>query len=567
MLKNAGSPSPAVESTEIIADAAEGTPDIRQGASADTTALGRSLLRYSPALVLVIIVVADAGRFADSDLWGHICAGEYVLRHGHFLMRDPFSYSAAGRPWLDHERLSEIVLAWAYVGGGVVGLKLLKFLCTTAVMVLISLTQAETGASMTIQMCVLTATAVGLGPTIQFRPQIFTFVLLASLFLILVRHNYGRVTRLWIIIPLMALWANLHGGYFVGLLVIALYGAVATLRDMWTGAGWRLNGFKFAGLLFASALATMLTPFGFNNWRAVIRTMGNPLTHHLVEEWKPFASVMLESVESRPISAVLYLLIVALMLALALTLALAPSGGDAPIAAVAGVFLLSALFAVRNVELFMIASAAPLSRHAELIAARYRRVDQTAEDPTHIRGWMIKQAIFTVVAAAVAIRTGLLSPRLVAAIPYPDGAVSFMEHRELNGNLLNDFNWGEYLYFHLAPRSHVFIDGRYDLVYPDSVIEQYVQFILAGPQANRLLDSHQHDFVLIKPDGPAYHLMMKRTDWKLIYRDQISVLFARAGSAAARIPDVPITGISPKSYFPGGEGVSSPPGGLADASL
>ena len=80
----------------------------------------RSLLRYSPALLAFIFVVADAGRWADPDLWGHLVFGRLILTHGHLPPRDIYSYSATGLPWHDHEWLSEVVLALCWSGLGVV---------------------------------------------------------------------------------------------------------------------------------------------------------------------------------------------------------------------------------------------------------------------------------------------------------------------------------------------------------------------------------------------------------------------------------------------------------------
>ena len=99
----------------------------------------RSLLRYSPALLLVAIAVADAGRFADPDLWGHVRFGQGVLNTWHLTRHDPYSYSAARHVWTDHEWLSELVLAFSYGALGVAGLKLMKFRCTATTIVLLAL--------------------------------------------------------------------------------------------------------------------------------------------------------------------------------------------------------------------------------------------------------------------------------------------------------------------------------------------------------------------------------------------------------------------------------------------
>jgi hypothetical protein len=65
------------------------------------------------------------------------------------------------------------------------------------------------------------------------------------------------------------------------------------------------------------------------------------------------------------------------------------------------------------------------------------------------------------------------------------------------------------------------------------------------------LRAYPHDFVLIPPDAPISAPLEKNHDWKLVYRDRTALLFARADSAAAKIPDVPVEGVVPKrSYFP-----------------
>ena len=53
----------------------------------------QSLVRYSSALLLFTIAVADAGRWADPDLWGHLAFGRLILAHGRLPARDSYSYS------------------------------------------------------------------------------------------------------------------------------------------------------------------------------------------------------------------------------------------------------------------------------------------------------------------------------------------------------------------------------------------------------------------------------------------------------------------------------------------
>jgi hypothetical protein len=110
---------------------------------------------------------------------------------------------------------------------------------------------------------------------------------------------------------------------------------------------------------------------------------------------------------------------------------------------------------------------------------------------------------------------------------------------------------GEYLIWHLEPPSKVFIDGRYDTIYPGKVINQFLDFINARPAALSILHAYPHDLVLIPVKAPAVSLMESTPGWKLVYRDPVAVLFARSNSAAARLGGVPIAGtLQRKSVFP-----------------
>jgi len=108
-----------------------------------------------------------------------------------------------------------------------------------------------------------------------------------------------------------------------------------------------------------------------------------------------------------------------------------------------------------------------------------------------------------------------------------------MQAERLHGNVLDDFGWGEYLIFYLAPESKVFIDSRYDMVYPQAVLADYLDFFLVRPRAAAVLAAYPHDFVLLRVASPAYGFMMAQPGWRIVYRDKVAALFARANSPAA----------------------------------
>jgi len=180
-----------------------------------TTGAARvSLLRYSPALILFAIVIADARQHSDPDLWGHVLFGRQLLAHGSLPRDNPYSYSAPTFPWLHHEWLSEVLMGALFDKFGTAGLKLLKFACTAGTISLIALAEAETIAPALVQLSILLAAALLLMPVMQFRPQLFDFLLLSAIIALLARHHRRGSGMLWVAIPLIAVWSNLHGGFF-----------------------------------------------------------------------------------------------------------------------------------------------------------------------------------------------------------------------------------------------------------------------------------------------------------------------------------------------------------------
>jgi hypothetical protein len=511
----------------------------------------RSLFLYSPALVAVIIAIADSVRLADPDLWGHVRFGQLALETHHLLLHDTFSYSAAGRLFHDHEWLTDIVTATAYNLLGVFGLKVLKLAATAVTILMLALGEAETGAPEFLQFVVLLGVGVTLSPYLQFRPQSATFALFSVVLLMLTRDTFRRAGRLWVLIPLLALWANLHGGFIMGIAALGIYCAVAGGQDLAAGRGIA-RGARLAALTAAAALATLLTPYGLGNWYAILHALRNPYTRIAVADWQPLLVLIARALHHTGIGAAMFeALVLVLMGGLALSWAAAREMDDLPLVAIAAVMSAAAITAQRNVPIAAIAIAVPLTRHAWRAALRYgwSSADDGAPRPAP-RAPLFNQLILVVLTVAVLGGTGFFSARLRTTAPYPSGAVAFMQSHDLHGNVLNQFLWGDYLIWHIEPWSHVFIDGRYDTVYPEEVLRQFMLFNFDQPGGAEILARWPHDFVLISPKSSAARIMRASPDWKLIYRDPGALLYARAGSPAAKIAGEPVVGSPPPSTFP-----------------
>ena len=511
-----------------------------------------SLFHYSPALIFIAIVVADSTRLADPDLWGHVRFGQDVLAQRRLIFYDQYSYSAPGHLWLNHEWLTEVLMGAIYNAFGTVGLNLMKFACSAATIIFLALAMEETESPARVQFAILIAASVPLATHLQFRPQIFTFALMSSLLAILSRYNYRGRAPVWLAIPILAVWANLHGGFIMGLAALGTFTAVVFAQDLVLGRGMRRAMWLLA-ITAASTIATLATPYGVGTWQAVIHALQNPHTRTAIVDWLSLPdSLLLHWRQGRVAGVAGKILALAMFAALGVTFIQTPRGGDIALISIAALMIAAAFLAVRNLPLAVIATVTPLARHTALVLEARRERLGLPMAHAKDRSPTINQLMVAVAAFELLILTGLFSKKMAASDPYPAGAISYMKEHHLSGNILADFQWGEYVIWHMPPASKVFIDGRYDTVYPPKVIDDYLPFTHGEVVGKEILVNYPHDFVLVgQKNDPAYKLVIAQPGWKQIYRDDSCVLFARDTSAAAKLAPITVSvKDTPENSFP-----------------
>jgi hypothetical protein len=297
-----------------------------------------SLWRYSPALVLFAIVLADIRQLSDPDLWGHVLWGRELLAHGSLPPNNIYSYSAPNFRWLHHEWLSEVLMSALFDRYGPLGLKLLKFVCAAGTISFIVLAESETTAPATVQALVTLLAALILVPAFQFRPQMFDLLLLSAIIAMLARHNWRGSAPLWIAIPILAIWSNLHGGFFVGLVAMGTYSAAIFLSDIVIGRGPRreLVIAAITAAAAASTLCTFLIPSARDSWHTLIFSLMNQTTHTDIVDWKPLIA-SLRTAPAGSLEQKYFVLVLLFFAAAALSVILTPKSADTPMVAVAGV--------------------------------------------------------------------------------------------------------------------------------------------------------------------------------------------------------------------------------------
>ena len=181
--------------------------------------------------ITFLAVFTMAARMSvDTDTWWHFLAGEWMVENRQILQVGVLSHTRYGEPWRYPGWLVEIPMYWIYRLAGPGGLNL-----WTAAMVTLAFAfiwRVQSGSSY-LRAFITVLAAAASGVYWAARPYLVTFVLVA-VFLYLLEHwrwhpGPKHERWLWLLPVLMVLWANSHGGFFAGFLLLAVYLA---------GEGW-----------------------------------------------------------------------------------------------------------------------------------------------------------------------------------------------------------------------------------------------------------------------------------------------------------------------------------------
>jgi hypothetical protein len=457
----------------------------------------------------------------DGDTYWHIATGQWILRHGAIPATDPFSHTMPGAAWTAHEWLSEVILAAAHQVGGwnlVAAVAAVAFAATIALLTRALLKWLEPIYSLLFASLAVAMTAGHL----LARPHILAMPLMMIWTIELVRASEARRSPgLWLL-PVMTLWANLHGGFTLGIALACAIAVEAVLNSQQRATTARSWG-VFLALTVISALVTPHGPQGILYTWQLLFELNYALTR--VGEWRSPDFHVLQPLE-------LWLL-GGLALVLHQGLRLPPIR----LALVLGLLHL-ALKHIRSVELvgllvpLFIASPFARQWHAmqqerpqlQSLDRFFRRLAQPAGRSATLTSFLL------VLAASVwnARARPLEPPESIV----PAKAINAVRQAGIAGPVLNSYSSGGYLIYLGIP---VFIDGRADM-YGDTFLKQYVEAMeLRKTDAlENLIAKYDVAWTLLEPDNSAVALLDHLPQWRRFYTDKSAVVHVRATDPATQ---------------------------------
>lgn len=223
---------------------------------------------------LLCAFVVGIKQIREPDIWWQLLTGRWMLEHGEVTRQDMFSYTMEGTEWINVKWLYEVIIAFIEKGLGPHGVMLLQSLVNVAIVYLLLNILSRFAKELKTGVSTFYATIgviLFLGASefrMAGRPEMMSHLMTALYMFILWRSvNYSWKSILWLV-PLQCLWANMHDGYPVGMVIIAIYIGGALLSYLLYKSKEDLNAAgRLSAIWGGMALAIIINPNTIQLWK------------------------------------------------------------------------------------------------------------------------------------------------------------------------------------------------------------------------------------------------------------------------------------------------------------
>jgi tetratricopeptide (TPR) repeat protein len=480
--------------------------------------------------VLFILVIILTGlvsfRFlSDPDIGTHLRTGKWIIENHRIPDKDTFTYTCTDHDYIDSYWLFQVLVYSVYRISGYSGLSIFVFLLSMLLFYLVMLRLQRAGVPLFIASCVLVIGFLCIESRITLRPEMFTFLFMTGMLLVLDRYYQEKRKNLYFLPLIMLFWCNMHGLFILGFLLIGAYFISLYLRDrkvdpyflLWIGLSVLIcfvNPYSYKLLAYPFLLNTRLS--NDNIFHQHIRELTSfiRLDHFIFNDYlfillfsMAFIFILL-TWKNRKIHEFILLI----------------------------VFFYLAWVSIRNIGLFSVVSIPVLC-----ISARdFRKWRQPwiANKIGNARMRIISTILF-VLSVIFIIGTGMrifTNSYYLANNSYnktgigvddrhlPVKAVAFLNTNHLNGRIINSLSLGGWLSWGLP--QPVFIDGRLEVV-GESLYNE-VRNSWSGGLGN-LIRKYEPSLIIYNYGQyyPWTIQLSRMPGWRLIYLDGFTAIFAK----------------------------------------
>lgn len=469
-------------------------------------------------LLVIVVFAASVKKIAEPDIWWHLRNARYLLVNHSFPSVDTYSFTATGSAWLNHEWLSEIPFYLGFRAAELRGLLLVYFSLLLLIFAGVYYLSCLAGAERK-NAAVATLGAILLGE-VSVGPRMLLFGWLCMVGLLIVLERFRQTGRgLWMLPPLFAVWINFHGSWVFGLVVLAITIASGLVEGEW--------GLVFSHRWTQSELRKLLIAVG----ASIVALFANPFGYKLV--LYPFDLLFRQQTNLKHIDEWM-------------SVDFQTGTGRLALAAILAV-LAAALFSRRRWRLDGVGLTA-FALWAALTHVRFlfflglivvpilapRLKFFPPHDPDAEKPWLNAVIMAGIVAGLIFFFPSEAVLQATVDATYPTAALAFMQKQHINGRIFNNYGFGGYMEW-VAPEFKPFIDGRADLFVYNGTFDEHVH-AASMESTFEILDKHQIEYALLKPDQPLTYVLQHASGWKTIYADKTAVLLQRVPPLVSESP-------------------------------
>jgi hypothetical protein len=463
---------------------------------------------------LVRALVEPAALLHDPDTYLHIAAGRWMFAHHALPVADLWSHTMTGAVWVPAEWLGEIVLAfiWGATGwGGIVILTAASFALAIALLAAFLLRRLPP-----LPAAIATlAGAVLVLPHLLARPHVLALPVLVAWCGALVAARDDERGPPWAILPVMALWANLHGSFMFGLALAEFFAAEAVLYPA-AGHSRLVEAKRWGLFVMASIAMSLCNANGVSALLQPLRLVAMSALQSGFVEWAPANLGEFPALEIWLLAAValgfalrVRLPWTRLVLLLGLFHMTLAHARHADLLGLVGPLTIAASLAPALAKLLEPAASSSLSR-AVAVLARPARLPACA--------------LVLAFGLAASLPVLLHPPERAGDTVTPQAALAAARAQNLTGPVFNSEAYGGYLIFSGVPVS---IDGRIEM-YGNDFLAAYIaaedgDAASLGP----LLGRYHIAWTLLQVRSSAVGALDRMPGWRRAYSDGQAVIHVR----------------------------------------
>lgn len=504
-----------------------------------------SLSKIAFILVALCAFALGMKQLREPDVWWQLLAGRWMLEHGAVTHTDVFSYTMQGAKWINVKWLYEVIIAFLEKGLGPEAVLLLQSVVNVAIVWLlyktIRLVSNSTSNILTVVVSLIAFLAIS-EYRMAGRPEMVSHLLCTAYLYLLWRNPRFEWKYLLPLIPLQCLWANMHEGYPVGLVILATATVGSFISYLFNKEKQVLQQTgRIAAVFVLSLLAVLCNPNGIVLWQQPFEIYRQVWANKYTTELYSYADIQYWTIQAKLHIAILALVTVYWIIQL-LTAIKQKQLKQFLSPVLAGYLLMMPLFAYlsltanRNIPFAQIVliPSLPIALSWLLAVSRLSAIklyNTIAEKAAVIA--IAVTAMFYIAIVSNKWYSFTKSPNKygihITILNNPTGAADFIKQNNIKGTAFSDYFISSYLLWSNYPDFKSYIDLRDLDVFPAKFFDDYFSIYQQPSKFAALDKKYNFDYVVLSTSqlGNVQFNLYWGKDYNLIYVDPVAAIFLK----------------------------------------